>query len=243
MKDRFSAQAKQYAFFRPQYPQELYAFIFRHVKAFDLAWDAGTGNGQAAAVIATSFNRVLATDISKNQLDNATRLDNVDYVEAGETTNLLAKSVDLITIAQAIHWFDRERFYNEVKRVAKPGAIIALWGYGLLSVGSEIDHLIHEFYAKVVGPYWDSERKLIDEAYHTLAFPFREIPNSGFQFNAVWSIDHLDGYLSTWSSVQRYIRENGHSPVPEWVEKIRAHWCPSRMHVTFEVFARVGIVE
>ncbi len=242
-KDRFSGQASQYAAFRPRYPQELYDFLFRQVKSFDLAWDAGTGNGQAAEVLATRFKNVLATDISEKQLEQAVKAPNIRYVVAAETSNLPDQSVDLITVAQAIHWFDRPKFYEEVKRVAKPGAVLAVWVYGLLKISDTVDPLTKDFYTRVVGPYWDPERKIIDDELRIIEFPFKEIPNLGFQYTPVWTIDQLEGYLSTWSAVQQYILKNGRNPVPELIENLRAKWCPSRMRVTFEVFARVGRIE
>lgn len=223
-KDRFSDHSSQYAAFRPRYPQALYDFLFEQVKGMDLAWDAGTGNGQAAEELAKRFKNVLATDISAKQLEQAAQAANIQYEVAGETTNLPDQSVDLITVAQAIHWFNRPKFYEEVKRVAKPGSVVAVWVYGLLKVSDAIDPMVRDFYTRVIGPYWDSERKIIDDELRTIEFPFKEIPNHGFQFNPVWTIDQLEGYLSTWSAVQHYIRKNGHSPVPELVEKIRAKW-------------------
>jgi ubiquinone/menaquinone biosynthesis C-methylase UbiE len=243
MKDRFSGYAAQYATFRPHYPKALFDFIFQHVKSFDLAWDAGTGNGQAAAVLATRFRKVYATDISQKQLDNAVLVSNVEYAAEGETVRLPDRSVDLITVAQAIHWFDREKFYIEVSRVSRKGAIISAWGYGLLSISEAIDPLIVRFYKDVVGPYWDSERRLIDEHYRTIEFPFKEIQNPGFQLTTKWTLDQLEGYISTWSSVQQFIRKNGYSPVPEWIEKVKTHWSHNFLRVTFRVFARVGVVE
>ena len=176
MKDRFSDQSKLYSTFRPTYPQALYDFIFSHVDRYDLAWDAGTGNGQAARDLAKRFNHVEATDISPRQLENAAPSERITYSMAGEVTTLQSKSVDLVTVAQAIHWFDCDKFYQEVRRVAKPNALLAVWGYGLLRIHPDIDAKIDHFYIAVVGPYWDKQRKLIDEHYQTISFPFKEIP-------------------------------------------------------------------
>ncbi len=242
MKDRFSNRAKQYASFRPTYPPELYDFIFSHVNHFEVAWDAGTGNGQVAADLAKRFKKVLATDISAKQLENARQAKNVFYSKAGEVTDIPGQSVDLVTVGQAIHWFDGEKFYQEVKRVAKPEALIAVWGYGLLSIHPEIDAHLKHFYTQVVGPYWDKERKLIDEHYHTLSFPFEEIKTPSFQFSFEWSLAEMRGYLGTWSSVQKYIQANGINPVDDCIKKIQPLWSTERQTINFPLFLRLGRV-
>lgn len=239
-KDLFSNHAAQYAAFRPTYPPELYEFIFRLLKGFGLAWDAGTGNGQVARELSKKFKKVFATDISQKQLDNAYRQENISYEIAGETLSLPESQFDLITVAQAIHWFDRQKFYQEVKRVAKPDALLAVWGYGLLRISDPIDLIIHEFYTQVIGPYWDKERKLIDEHYKTIEFPFPEIEAPPFAFSFHWSLEELRGYLTTWSSVQKYIRENKTNPVEELMKKIQPLWRVEKTEVRFPLFLRLG---
>lgn len=240
MKDRFSGQAQQYAAFRPHYPLALYDFIFQHVGEFDMAWDAGTGNGQATAALATRFKKVFATDLSMKQLDHAIRIPNIEYAQAAEATKLLDHSVDLVTVAQAIHWFDREKFFAEVRRVGKPGVVVALWGYGLLQIDRSIDPLILDFYTRVVGPYWDPERKLIDQEYTTINFPFEEVPSPQFTMNFDWTLAELEGYLTTWSSVQKYWKEKGENPVSGLIRKILPLWGAENRKVTFELFLRLG---
>lgn len=239
MKDRFSHQAQQYAQFRPIYPDEFYAFLFSHVTNFDSAWDAGTGNGQAARVLATRFKKVLATDISANQLKNATPTENIVYAVGAETTSLSSHSVDLITVAQAIHWFNIPLFFNEVKRVAKADAIIAVWGYGLLHVNPSIDQKMTHFYTHVVGPYWDPERKLIDNHYRTIPFPFQEIAAPPFSFSFQWSLQQLEGYLNTWSAVRNYIAANHTNPVQILIAELQPLWRETQT-VTFPLFQRIG---
>src|SRR5438105_1919540 len=174
-KDLFSGHASQYAAFRPTYPAELYDFLYQHVSHFENAWDAGTGNGQVARELAQKFKSVFATDISKKQLENAVVADNIFYWQAAEQTSFAAKSIDLVCVAQAIHWFDRFKFFNEVRRVAKPDALLAIWGYGLLSIDHAIDEVVRDFYVSTIGSYWEKDRKLIDEEYQTISFPFQEI--------------------------------------------------------------------
>ncbi len=242
MKDRFSEHSSLYAAFRPRYPQELYDFIFGHVRSFDMAWDAATGNGQAASVLAGSFEKVVATDISAKQLEHAIRLPNVDYVLAGETTVLADHSVDLITVAQAIHWLDRHKFYLEVRRVAKPGAVVAVWVYGLLKASPAIDPLIEHFYTRVVGPYWDPERRLIDEQLKTIEFPFEEIKSPVFSMTYEWTPAELEGYLNTWSATQNYIIANRVNPVTKLMAEVSEVHAASRLKVHFPLFLRLGVL-
>lgn len=242
MKDRFSDIARQYSTFRPKYPKELYDFFFSHVQTFDLAWDAGTGNGQAAEVLAARFRQVYATDISSKQLEQAPARNNITYAIAGEKTLLKERSVDLITVAQAIHWFDRPKFYEEVKRVGRPGCVIAAWVYGLLKVSPDIDPLIEHFYKQVVGPYWDPERRIIDEELRTIDFPFNEIQSPRFVMTSIWTLKQLEGYLNTWSAVKNYRESTGNNPTQELMARIKG-LDNRKFTVTFPLFVRVGRVE
>ncbi len=242
MKDRFSGYASRYAAFRPKYPSGLFDFVFDQVRSFDLAWDAGTGNGQAAEVLATKFRKVLATDISQKQLEQAAKKENIVYELAGEATSLTAKSVDLVTVAQAIHWFDRKRFYDEVNRAAKPGAVIAAWAYGLLKLSPAIEPLVERFYGEVVGPFWDPERKLIDERLATIEFPFEQIPSPEFSMRFTWSLSELEGYLGTWSATQRYIAAHQFNPVIELMDAIMKLQTADKLSVEFPLYLRIGRV-
>jgi SAM-dependent methyltransferase len=240
MKDRFSSHAGQYAAFRPTYPRELYDFIFSHLNHSDKAWDAGTGNGQVARDLAEKFTWVDATDISPQQIKNAYPANNISYSLAAEKTRFPDKTFDLITVAQAIHWFNIISFYSEVRRVAKRNAVLAVWGYGLLRIVPEIDSPLDHFYTAVVGPYWDKERRLIDEHYRTLSFPFDEIESPDFPFSFRWTLDEFQGYLSTWSSVQKYKSEKGIDPVESFIDEIRPSWKEKIQTVKFPLFLRIG---
>lgn len=240
MKDRFSKYANQYAQFRPSYPSDLFEFIYKKVHQFDLAWDAGTGNGQAARELSKKFKQVIATDISARQIENAYQASNISYSTHLEKFPLREHSVDLITVAQAAHWFDMELFSQEVKKVLKLNGVIAVWGYGLLSINDETDELITHFYKEIIGPYWDKERKHIDEFYTNLYFPFKEIPTPPFSITTFWTLEELYGYISTWSSVQKYIQQHGHNPVDKLMKVIKNHWVGELQIVNFPLFLRMG---
>lgn len=242
-KDLFSSHASQYAAFRPTYPKELYDFIFSQTENFESAWDAGTGNGQVARDLSKKFKNVFATDISEKQIENATRAENIFYSLAGETTSFPENSFDLICVAQAIHWFDRDKFYAEVKRVAKSKATIAIWGYGLLNINPEIDSLIKDFYKNIVGPFWDKERRLIDEEYKTILLPFDEIKSPSFSFSFAWTLNEFKGYLTTWSSVQKFMKEKNFNPVDTLIAKIKSFLKSEIIEVNFPLFMRIGFAK
>lgn len=242
MKDRFSGHSKQYAQFRPVYPPELYDFIFQQVTGFDIAWDAGTGNGQAAKVLAQRFNKVYATDISTQQLDQAIQATNIQYSVAHEQTSFEEASIDLVTVAQAAHWFEMNKFSTEVKRVTKSHALIAIWGYGLLQISKPIDAIMTDFYTRTIGPYWDVERKHIDKHYANLHFPFSEIECPEFHLRIDWTLDELEGYINTWSAVRQYISTHQHNPVDSLIKQISQHWKETRQSVIFPLFLRLGRV-
>lgn len=244
MKNLFSTQARYYARYRPTYPAELYDFVLSHVRVQDLAWDCATGNGQVAGELAKHFRRVVATDISEQQLSEAIRSDKIDYqLVSSEESQQVDYSFDLIAVGQALHWFDVEAFYREVKRVAKPEGVLTVWGYGLMQISPEIDALVLHFYRNVVGPYWEYNRSYVDSAYATLPFPFREVPCPEFGMKKQWTLDELEGYLNSWSSVVTFARERGYNPVPDFIAEIRPVWPNGEaLPITFPIFMRLGYV-
>lgn len=243
-KDNFSAQAAAYAAFRPHYPQQLYDFLYSLPLVRQTAWDCATGNGQVAAVLANEFEKVYATDISEAQLQRAPKLENITYLTCpAESTPLPDQSIDLITVAQAVHWFNSKQFNEEVKRVLKPDGFIAIWGYGLLRADEQLNQLLDTFYTQTVGPYWDAERFHVDKAYQSIPFPFAEKLAPAFNITVLWTRQQLVGYLSSWSSVQHYIRQNGGSPLPAFEAQLQETWAVDEVkEITFPIFLRLGQV-
>jgi SAM-dependent methyltransferase len=241
-KDLFSGHARLYATFRPTYPDALYQFIFSHLHQKENAWDCATGNGQVAQVLSQHFRNVFATDISAQQLREASPKNNIHYsVGSAEETGFGDDQFDLITVGQALHWFDRARFYQEVNRVGRDSGLLAVWGYAVLSIDDTIDEYLTDFYNNVVGPYWDSARKLVDDRYRTIEFPFEEITAPEFTIDVSWDRDGLAGYLESWSATQKYIKTNGVNPVDALMNALENHW-PKNMakNVSFPVFLRLG---
>ena len=244
IEDKFSIQSKAYKKYRPKYPAALYTEILNLVENKTACWDCGTGNGQVALQLSKHFEKVYATDISQKQIDLAEKRDNIFYtVGRGEETAFEDNSFDLITVAQAIHWFDFTAFNQEVKRVAKNGAIISIWGYGLLRIEKEIDALMDEFYHNIMGQYWDPERRHVDNAYVWIDFDFEELKiNHELSIQVNWSMEHLEGYLNSWSSIQNYKAENtGENPVYRFIDSIRKYWKADEVKtVIFPIFMRIG---
>jgi hypothetical protein len=240
-KDLFSTQSKLYANFRPTYPSKLYEFIFRHLDNRDAAWDCATGNGQVANYLANHFIRVMATDISQQQLDHAIIRNNITYLQCpAERTPFPAQSFDLITVGQALHWFNREQFYSEVNRVARKKALLAVWGYTTLFIDAKVDPHLNEFYGRTVGPYWDNARRLVEEQYSGIRFPFEEINAPKFTLSVRWSLDHLTGYLSSWSATQQFIRANQRDPVAALRKELEKKWPPGETKsARFPLFLRL----
>lgn len=224
-KDHFSKQAPDYARYRPGYPAELFAWLARIAPSHGTAWDCGTGSGQAAVALAAHFGHVIATDPSRKQLAHAEPHPRVEYRAASAEASLLdTASIDLLTVAQAIHWFDLEKFYAEAKRVLKPGGIIAVWTYTLLDVEAGIDHLLNDFYKNAVGPYWPPERRMVDDRYRSLPFPFAPIEPPAFEIRTEWSRDDLLGYLGTWSATQACMKASGSDPLVEFSRRLAPLW-------------------
>ena len=242
-KDNFSKQSELYRKFRPNYPSDLLEEILNLTKNKDFLWDVGTGNGQVAVALAAGFKKVFATDISAKQIENAVPKDNIIYsLQKAEITDFEPNTFDLITVAQAVHWFDFEDFYKEVQRVGKKEGILAIWGYGLLQISPDIDILITDFYTNTIGSYWDAERKHIDNAYESIPFPFKNIPlKKNYFIENEWTIEALEGYLYTWSSVQKYLDKHPESPIDSLMEAIRPYWKDgAKMPVRFPIFTKIA---
>lgn len=244
MKDNFSNYADKYARYRPGYPQELFEYLCGLVNEKELAWDCGTGNGQSASQLSKYFKKVYATDISSTQLKNAIRANNIVYaLEPAEKTSHVANSVDLITVSQALHWFDFPSFYAEVKRVAKENAVIAVWSYSLLQVDPYTDSILHTYHFETLKDHWDPERKYVDDGYENIPFPFIMVPSPDFKIELNWTREDLEGYLNTWSATQKFISANHFNPVNVLMEKINNNWpAGETRRVNFPVHLKVGHV-
>lgn len=223
--DHFSGQAQEYARFRPTYPDSLIDFLATSVPARRLAWDCGTGSGQAAVALASRFDQILATDPSREQLSRAEKHPRVEYRIGRESESGLENaSADLVTAAQAAHWFDLPAFYAEVDRVLRPGGLIAVWSYQLLTVSPEIDETLMAFYEGRVGPYWPPERQIVDEGYRSLPFPYERVPAPPMAIETTISRSDLIGYVGTWSAVQRFRQAEGTDPIPEIAAALEGVW-------------------
>jgi ubiquinone/menaquinone biosynthesis C-methylase UbiE len=245
MKDNFSNKSNLYQQFRPTYPTDLLDWIYQQVADFESAWDCGTGNGQIAVELASKFKNVFATDMSEQQLSNATHKSNIAYSkQAAELTDFANDSFDLITVGQAIHWFDFEKFFDEVNRTAKPNAILAVVGYGKFNSEPLIDQIINRFYHEVIGSYWDKERKYIEENYLTIPFPFKEIKCPIFSKQYFWSFPQLIGYLETWSAVKHYQKVNNQNPVDLIKKDLKRNWNDAAVkEVNFPIIPRIGRID
>lgn len=223
--DHFSARSAGYAAYRPSYPAALFRWLAESSPGRETAWDSGTGSGQAAVGLAPYFPQIVATDASASQLEHAKPAAGVEYrVAPAESSGLGDRSVDLVTVAQALHWFDRPRFFAEVNRVLRPGGLLACWMYNLMEVSPEFDRLVGRLYTDVVGPFWPGDRVLVDQGYRTIDFPVPELTPPSFEMTEQWSLHHLVGYLRTWSAVARYLKEKGQDPVAMVEPELKAVW-------------------
>jgi SAM-dependent methyltransferase len=242
-KDHFSRQAADYAKFRPRYPREMFEYLGAIALSHRLAWDCGTGNGQAAVQLAVVFDHVIATDASEKQIANAQPHERVKYrVAPAENSGIDSATIDLIMVAQALHWFDLHLFYAEARRVLKPNGVLAASAYNLLHSEPAIDEVVNRYYYEVVGPFWPPERKLVEQ-FADLPFPFHEIDPPKFEMTASWNLDHLLGYLRTWSSTQRFIAEKNSDPLEQIMDELRVAWADPQQtrKVSWPMILRVGI--
>lgn len=243
--DHFSGHAAGYAQSRPSYPEALFAWLAAQCARRALAWDAGCGNGQAARALASHFARVVGTDPSAEQIAQAAPAPNLEYrVEAAEQPTFADAGVDLVTVAQALHWFELERFYAAVRRVAAPGGLLAAWSYGLSNVDAAVDAAFRHLYDDVLGPYWPPERRHVENGYAELPFPFERVEPPAFAMQRDWTLPQYLAYLRTWSASQRHLRATGRDAVAECEPHFAAAWgdptTPRR--VSWPLSLRVGRV-
>ena len=223
--DHFSVAAADYARFRPDYPAALFDWLRTTVRQHAVAWDCATGNGQAAVSLAAHFEHVVATDGSDAQLASATRNPRVHYACAlAEEGALRSESVDLVTVAQALHWFDTARFYREVNRIVAPGGVIAVWSYGPMRLEPGIAEVVHELYSETLASWWPSERRLVDDGYRDIPFPFAPIVAPEYEMARRWTLRELLGYIGTWSAVQRYRRANDDGMMAAFGRRMSEEW-------------------
>ena len=242
--DHFSTQAADYARFRPRYPSELFAYVADAAPDRSLAWDCATGSGQFAVPLAEYFDRVVATDISEAQISHAERHPRVEYrVTPADASGLESATVSLITVAQALHWFDLDGFYREASRVLIPGGVIAVSSYGSAVLDdTQLSEALAHFEWTTVGPNWPPRRKIVGEALRNLPFPFRETKPPPFRLEAHWTLTELLGYARSWSATARYVAEHNEDPIPQLETALAPGWggAQRRRRVHWPFVVRVG---
>ena len=239
-KDHFSGHAASYAVYRPGYPRELFRFLAGCCDARRRAWDCATGNGQTAVQLAEHFEQVIATDASAAQIEAARAHPKVRYgVAPAESSGIDDRSIDLVTVAQALHWFDLDRFFAEALRVLVPGGVLAAWSYGLCRIESTVDALVLELY-RGLDHCWPPERQIVDEGYRNIVLPMPAIDSPGFEMKVSWSAEAMLGYLRTWSASQRCLRDQGRDPVESIAERLREAWGRGEREVRWPLALKLG---
>lgn len=240
-KDHFSAHAGDYATFRPTYPAQLATYLGSLSRSHTLAWDVGCGTGQLSTLLAEQYAEVVATDASAEQVAKATPHPKVIYAARPcERSGLDAGSADLVTVAQAAHWFDLPAFYEEVRRVAKADGAIALITYGITAAEGRLGELIDAFYHRVVGAYWPFERAHVENGYRDLPFPFDELQAPPMAMRARWNAEQLLGYVSTWSAVRPARKALGDEPFERFERDVRAEMDGAAREIRWPLAMRVG---
>ncbi|MDT7807764.1 MAG: hypothetical protein QOJ70_1577 [Acidobacteriota bacterium] len=241
--DPFARLSSGYAKYRPRYPERLFVHLASLVSRHERAWDCATGNGQAALGLAPYFRQVVATDPSEEQIANALSHERIVYAVApSEEVDIESGSVDLVTVAQALHWFAHDEFYSEVRRVLAREGVFAAWGYSFIRAPDPVQSVLEEFHEDVIKPFWLPENRLSDEEFESLPFPFEELDAPPLTMEAVWDLNHLTGFLGTWSVVQRYKDERGVDVLKPLLEKLKHVWHdPERsLEFSWPIKLRVG---
>ena len=240
-KDHFSSLSAGYASYRPIYPQALADLIGANCTGHQLALDCGCGNGQLSQLLAENFDKVVACDASASQIAQAVAHSKISYqVAPAHQIPLPDSSVDLVTVAQAVHWFDLPSFYAEVCRLGRPGALIALISYATICLEGEAQQILEHFYNRVVGPYWPEERRLVENGYQDLDFPFEPVAIPDLEMSENWTLDQLIGYVSTWSATRIAREQLDFDPVPAFAEQLAPLWGGRSHKVYWPLHCRAG---
>lgn len=223
--DHFSGVSAAYSAFRPRYPRALFEFLATITLRHQLAWDCGAGTGQATVDLAEFFDRVIGTDVSAEQIARAPAHPKVTWlVSPAESAPLASGSVDLITVAQALHWFDHARFNAEVQRVAAPGAAVSAWTYAAPQMDGDVGDVLQHFMFETLGPYWPAERRYVDDEYRSIPFPFVRTSAPSLVLEEHWDLAQVVGYMRTWSASTRYQAAHGDDPVTVVEGELGAVW-------------------
>jgi SAM-dependent methyltransferase len=243
--DHFSELAETYFKYRPSYPLKLFKYLSSCCNEHKQAWDCGTGNGQAAISLTEYFDKVIATDASKEQLAQAIQHPKIIFKnEPAEKVSLADKSTDLVTVAAAVHWFNFEKFYAEVKRVLKSGGIIAVWGYHLFSISPDVDKLLFKYYYEILKDYWPEQFLYVDTRYSDLPFPFDELTPPKFEMITEWDLDQVAGFLNSWSGTKIFLNKKGYHPLNEIWDDLLETWGDENLkrNINWPLHMRIGKV-
>ncbi len=241
--DLFSVQADDYAKFRPTYPDSLFNYLAGLCRERKVVWDCATGSGQAALTLTKYFDRVIGTDISQPLLDKAEKHEKITYKSVpAEKTDLDDRSVDLVTVAQALHWFEYDKFFPEVKRVLKPGGIFAAWGYTHLHTDAPVQKLTDHIHNELLKDYWAPQIGILTRHYADIPFPFEPVQPPRFEISQALTFEQLIGYMVSWSATQKYIKEKGQDELQRLFAEVRTAWgdLTQLKPVRWEVFMKAG---
>lgn len=238
----FAKNSANYARFRPSYPAEWYEFLYSHCLGFETALDCGTGNGQVAVDLAKRFSRVIAIDSSTEQIQNAFQNEKVEYKAVpAEEFESDGQLLDLVTCAQSLHWFDLSRFYPRIKKMLRPGALFAAWGYRTFTVDPLIDHVIQEHFHAPIDPYWSGPNRVCSAGYRDIEFPFDEIKAPPLLITRPMIPRQLLAFLGTWSALSRYEEETGTELLEPLAGRLEKVWpAEEKKIVSMRIHARVG---
>lgn len=239
----FSPIAKDYARFRPRYPEGLFSYLASVAPGSSLAWDCATGSGQAAQDLVVHFERVIATDISDELLGQAPRHEGITYRNANALDSGLADhSIDVVTVANAMHWFHGEAFEREVRRVLRPGGIIAAWSFAYAEISPAIDRLTRRVHDEIVDPFWIEPNRIVENGYRDLHFPFEPVAAPPIRMVSRMDLAAFEGYMRTWSASVKYQKQHGVDPISLVHEELREAWCPTDhvKEVNWRLNVRIG---
>lgn len=239
----FNSKSGEYKNFRPLYPERLFEVLRSYCKEGKRAWDSACGNGQVASSLVRYFDSVSASDLNLNQIENRIDHKNIDFsVQNSEETTYKNSSFDLVVVAQAMHWFNLDKFFSEVKRVLKPGGVFACIGYSFFTVSSEIDEIVKELVLDPISSYWSDKNRILWNRYEDVNFPFYKVDIEDVEMASFWTREELINYISTWSAYKRY-RENSSKEILEELDlKLKKIWpCSEKKKVVMDFSAYVGL--
>ncbi|KAL4426897.1 hypothetical protein ABPG74_008821 [Tetrahymena malaccensis] len=233
-------QGQNYDKYRPKYPSKFFDLILKDLNSKESYLDVGCGTGQMLFKLNSHFKIAVGTDLSEKQVSVATEKisNNQNYMNVkviqSDANNLISSlqknslplNYDLVTVGQALHWFEVEKFLqltqskilnqNQNSRLA-----VAAYYWDGFDIDINNEQLsgkqIHEQYYNSIKNYYDFDRDNLYSNYKHYPFNkyFEQTSEDSFIEKDIFQLDDLVRYMKTSSAYNTLVEQNSKNPIFE----------------------------